>query len=233
MNATEAMVDVVRRWTATYTRGLPDLTASRREAELEADLHDHVQHSRQHDRAEWSTALEIAARLVRGLPADLIWRRTVRSSSGGTSLLEMVGATMARKVKVPLIALGWVVAIVAIGQFIEGYLYSGPVVQAHPGVIAIWLVFGALLAMPGRIASRSVLLTAAIVLIVVAALGQLALPSGMTRPPTSSSDLAWASSYYTWIAAGVVMTQGLWGTRPAGREAKDRRTDGEPSQRQV
>lgn len=136
---------------------------------------------------------------------------------------------MARKLKVPLIALGWVIAIVAIGQFIEGYLYQGPAVQTHTAGIAVWLLLGALLVVPGRIASRSVLLTAAIVLIVVGVLGQLALPSSVYRSPDLSSYLAWAASYYTWIAAGVLLTQGLWGTRPAGRQAEGRQVDGEPS----
>lgn len=136
---------------------------------------------------------------------------------------------MTTKLKIPLIALGWVVAIVAVVQFVVGHLYALQAVQAHPAEIAIWLVFGVVLTAAGRAAPWSAVLTAATVLTVVAVLGQLGLadrPGPTNFGPWYASYLAWSSSYFTWIAVGVLFAQGLWGLRVTHR-GEDERADGE------
>jgi hypothetical protein len=62
-------------WVRFYTRGLPSDVAERRVGEIEADLHDHIAHERFRGTADWRIGLSIVARMLRGLPADLSWRR--------------------------------------------------------------------------------------------------------------------------------------------------------------
>ena len=61
----------VLAWARVYTRGLPPTTRDQRKAEITSDLWEH--------RAEAARSrgltLEIAARSIAGVPADLSWRR--------------------------------------------------------------------------------------------------------------------------------------------------------------
>lgn len=77
----ERVAGLVRRWVRWYTRGLPPGVAERRSAEIDADLHDHVDHERAAGASDARIARAVAARLARGLPADAAWRREIRSST--------------------------------------------------------------------------------------------------------------------------------------------------------
>jgi hypothetical protein len=70
----ERMAELVARWVRLYTRNLPPPIARRRIDEIDADLHDHIAHERTHGTRDRRIALSIAARMVRGLAADLSWR---------------------------------------------------------------------------------------------------------------------------------------------------------------
>jgi hypothetical protein len=70
----ELMAALVARWVRFYTRNLPAAVAERRIDEIDADLHDHVAHERARGTTDWRIALSIAARMLRGLPADASWR---------------------------------------------------------------------------------------------------------------------------------------------------------------
>jgi hypothetical protein len=70
----ERMAELVARWVRLYTRSLPPPIARRRIGEIDADLHDHIAHERAHGAKEWRIALSVAARMVRGLVADVSWR---------------------------------------------------------------------------------------------------------------------------------------------------------------
>ena len=70
----ERMADLVARWVRFYTRNLPPPIAQRRIGEIDADLHDHIAHERAHGTGERRIALGIAARMLRGVAADLSWR---------------------------------------------------------------------------------------------------------------------------------------------------------------
>jgi hypothetical protein len=70
----ERMADLVARWVRLYTRNLPPQTAQRRIDEIDADLHDHIAHGRAHGTKDRRIALSIAARMLRGLAADVSWR---------------------------------------------------------------------------------------------------------------------------------------------------------------
>jgi hypothetical protein len=70
----ERMAGLVARWVRLYTQNLPSAVARRRIEELDADLHDHIAHERAAGTAERRIARSLAARMVRGLPADVSWR---------------------------------------------------------------------------------------------------------------------------------------------------------------
>jgi hypothetical protein len=70
----ERMAELVARWVRFYTRDLPAATAQRRIDEIDADLHDHVAHERARGTSDRRIALSIAARMLRGLAADVSWR---------------------------------------------------------------------------------------------------------------------------------------------------------------
>src|SRR5918992_1640185 len=69
------MAELVARWVRFYTRNLPAPIAKRRIDEIDADLHDHIAHERAHGAKDRRIALSIAIRMLRGLAADLSWRR--------------------------------------------------------------------------------------------------------------------------------------------------------------
>jgi hypothetical protein len=58
-----------------YTRNLPPTIAERRIDQIDADLHDHIAHERAQGTKDRRIALSIAARMLRGLAADVSWRR--------------------------------------------------------------------------------------------------------------------------------------------------------------
>jgi hypothetical protein len=71
----ERMAVVVVLWARLYTRRVPEPDAGRRVEELRADLHDHIAHERALGTGERRIAGRIATRMLRGLPADVSWRR--------------------------------------------------------------------------------------------------------------------------------------------------------------
>jgi hypothetical protein len=71
----ERAAAVVLRWVRWYTRNLPASVADRRLEEVEADLHDHIQHERANGASDAQIVVEILSRLTRGLHADASWRR--------------------------------------------------------------------------------------------------------------------------------------------------------------
>jgi len=72
----ERTAELVARWVRFYTRKLPVPIARRRIDEIEADLHDHITHERADGTTDSRIALGIAARMARGLPADVSWARS-------------------------------------------------------------------------------------------------------------------------------------------------------------
>lgn len=70
----ERIAAVVLLWARLYTRRLPDQDARRRVDELCADVHDHISHERAHGTRERRIAGSIAARMLRGMAADVSWQ---------------------------------------------------------------------------------------------------------------------------------------------------------------
>jgi hypothetical protein len=79
VSATPVAESAALAWTRWYTRRLPSEVSTARRDELTSDLHEHRAEARDSGEPERRTSLEIVARLVEGVPADLSWRRAQRS----------------------------------------------------------------------------------------------------------------------------------------------------------
>ena len=66
---------VVVDWTLRYTRSLPGRTGRDRSDEVVSDLWEHGAASDARGASGASFAVEVLARTLRGVPADLAWRR--------------------------------------------------------------------------------------------------------------------------------------------------------------
>jgi hypothetical protein len=101
----ERVAGLVARWVRFYTRNLPAPIAERRIDEIDADLHDHIAHERAHGIKDRRIALSIAGRMVRGMAADVAWRRrTIVGKLGHRSAVRVALAT-AFILLLPLVAM--------------------------------------------------------------------------------------------------------------------------------
>jgi hypothetical protein len=71
----DRMAHLVLGWVRFYSRHVPPLVAERRAGEIEADVHDHVASGRAAGVPDGRIAAAIASRMIRGIVADLAWRR--------------------------------------------------------------------------------------------------------------------------------------------------------------
>ena len=120
----ERAAELVARWVQFYTRELPAPIAQRRVDEIGADLHDHVAHERDQGTSDRHIAISILSRMVRGLTADVSWRRRVRPLKG--DLMRRFVAILAP-----------VLAIVAIG--VAAILYGEA--DDAPGLVLLGILF--------------------------------------------------------------------------------------------
>jgi hypothetical protein len=100
----ERLAELVARWVRFYTRDLPAPIARRRIDEIDADLHDHIAHERAHGTDDRRIALGVAARMLRGLVADVSWRRRKMSGTARRPAARVALAT-AFILLVPLVAM--------------------------------------------------------------------------------------------------------------------------------
>jgi len=89
----ERAAELVTKWVRLYTQELPQPVAQRRVEEVVADLDDHIAHERATGKSGPDIARSILSRMVRGVLADMSWRRRVRSSEG--ELVKRVVALVA------------------------------------------------------------------------------------------------------------------------------------------
>lgn len=66
--------DIARAWTRLYTIGLAEAVRERRALELESDLWEHEADRFGEQAAPALVGVEVLGRMVRGIPADLLWR---------------------------------------------------------------------------------------------------------------------------------------------------------------
>ena len=75
MNATLTLaIGMVRSWVALYTFGLPGELRSARRLEMASDVWEQRQFAALRREGPGETALQVLARLLCGVPADLTWR---------------------------------------------------------------------------------------------------------------------------------------------------------------
>jgi hypothetical protein len=118
------MAELVIRWVRFYTRGLPPSVAERRIGEIEADLHDHIAHERDHGTSDRRIVLSVFFRMGRGVAADLSWRgRHTGAARGAAGILVATALILL----VPLLAMqftdevAWTVAdFVVAGVLLAG-----------------------------------------------------------------------------------------------------------------
>jgi hypothetical protein len=71
----------VEGWVACYTWGLPGEVRNARRAELRSDLFEHGQHAAAGGQGRLRWSLQVAGRVVRGMPDDLWWRFAQQAAS--------------------------------------------------------------------------------------------------------------------------------------------------------
>ncbi|GAA1962792.1 hypothetical protein [Agromyces allii] len=74
--AVERAVRATLHWSLRYTTGLDPVVAADRQHEILSDLHEQAAWASEAGISERAVARSIRARMLRGIPADLSWRRT-------------------------------------------------------------------------------------------------------------------------------------------------------------
>ena len=95
-----------RTWVRLYTRRVEPSTAEARRAELESDLWEHHQHTRSLGRGAGRYHVEVIARVLLGIGADISWRRHAirRQASTESKGFEML-TTIRRHSSISVIVL--------------------------------------------------------------------------------------------------------------------------------
>ncbi len=116
----ERMAELVARWVRLYTRNLPPLIARRRLDEIEADLHDHIQHGRAQGTPDRRIGLGIAGRMLRGMTADVSWRRqTIARHSTQKEPMKMRKTANRPAIRVALVTTVFLLVILVAMQFTD------------------------------------------------------------------------------------------------------------------
>ncbi|GGI43967.1 uncharacterized membrane protein YgdD (TMEM256/DUF423 family) [Agromyces flavus] len=111
--AVERAARATLRWSVRYTAGLDPLVAVRRQEEILSDLHEHAAWATEAGTSPRATARSLRARMLRGIPADLGWRRAQLSGREGVrwSLPRTDGLLLAAVAAIGIVQ-------VAVGAFI-------------------------------------------------------------------------------------------------------------------
>jgi len=133
-------------WAERYTRGLPPAIAGSRRDELASDLWEQGADARRRGRSGVGTAVSILSRAVRGIPADLAWRRVQlaggapeprairrerRVASAGLLVAVLVGLAVAAVGLAALVRIG-----IVLGR--HGYAPSGMTMSSTAlGTVAV------------------------------------------------------------------------------------------------
>jgi hypothetical protein len=148
----ERVARLVALWVRLYTYRLAPAVARRRIEELDADLHDHIAHERAAGTPDRRIAGSLAARMLRGLHADVSWRGRMMPRSLTRSVLRVALPTTL-VLLVPLVGMqlsagfDWSVAdFVVAGVLLAGTGLLFEVALRRPGSLvyrAIATVIGA------------------------------------------------------------------------------------------
>jgi hypothetical protein len=119
----ERVARLVAVWVRLYTYRLPPAVARRRIEELDADLHDHIAHERAAGTPERRIAGSVAARMVRGVPADVSWRVRMTTAHSTRKEARTVSITRSALRVALLTAFVLLVPLVAM-QLTDGVVWS-------------------------------------------------------------------------------------------------------------
>ena len=81
---------IVHAWTRVYTQGLPSAEQRARRAEIESDLWE-FEHDPDEPKGGWA-AIQVATRLIAGIPEDLAWRIDVAGNAHGAPVRALAAA---------------------------------------------------------------------------------------------------------------------------------------------
>jgi TonB family protein len=126
-------VAAVRLWTRVYTSGLPPATADARRAEVESDLWESAHDSDPDIRSH--LFLQIAARLLIGIPDDLGWRLEQEEAMTGS---------FRRRLAIAVCTVG------VVGLLLVVWLAQPPGIPAVHGAPPVGVCFGAVPFAPSR-----------------------------------------------------------------------------------
>jgi len=134
---TDASTSVQRqidRWCEFYTRGLPAAVTAERREELAADVQDQLEWGASQGIPVQATARAIRWRAIRGVPADLSWRRSQLAAADSVDTASRVfGGSLLAAANLLGVAL-FSTAVVAVVRAGSGALASDPL--AMPTLVA-------------------------------------------------------------------------------------------------
>jgi hypothetical protein len=211
---------LVRRWVRRYTAALPPAVAARRREEIEADLLDHIAHGRSAGQADQAVALSIASRMVRGIAADVAWRRahvdrTLDRATGGPMIWNQRSYRS-----------GFVLAVATAVFLVWGVLAMGivgaegdPLDRLYLAVLGLGVVGAALVRLDPRGMVR-VLVGMAIAQMLVALLALLA---GRHESPVSSvAEILGLNGFFAALFVGAALLFHRAAGRPSTSDGVDR-----------
>jgi hypothetical protein len=118
----ERMARLVARWVRVYTRDVAGPVAERRAEEIDADVRDQIAHERAEGLGERRIARGIASRMLRGLAADVAWRRRhakPKTSKGLARSAVRVTLGVALILALPLVGMRFTDGVVwSLGDFL-------------------------------------------------------------------------------------------------------------------
>ena len=101
---------VARWWVHAYTASLSTDARDGRRAEIESDLWEHLADAHASQQHRINTEIDVLARVLIGIPADLTWFRRVRRATTETSSMQHTTASTARAVS-PVLAVAIAAAL--------------------------------------------------------------------------------------------------------------------------
>ena len=127
-------ITVVRAWTRVYTCGIPAASAEQRRAEIDSDLWEFHEDARRRGSSPERIAVHMLARLLFGVPHDVLWRIEYEGDEAMTPRRSTWTTAAAVGAAVSVAAL-WV--FFAVTSLVAG-LATGPISAFPVATCTIW-----------------------------------------------------------------------------------------------
>jgi hypothetical protein len=173
------------RWCDWYTSGLLPDAASDRRAELASDLHDQA--------ADEASQADVASRWLRGVPADLSWRRGQLGEARAAGMAAPRGILLPAAYSLAVLMLAWGV-VATLRVLVDHGVRIG---ATTPPMVALGAALAALgLVLFGRVKTR----------LLGAALLSVAAFVSVTAAADASTAISWTVGQYFARAVSAVAT---------------------------